>query len=62
MVVSLLCGIALTIGHHSYYNTLNGQEVGSSERQQWSLRYFKISVQDIGKPLTLSPALATLLL
>jgi hypothetical protein len=34
MVVSLLCGVALIIGHHSYYSTLNGQEVGSSERQQ----------------------------
>ena len=39
MVVSLLCGVALTVGHHTYYKTLDGQEVGSSDSQQWSLRY-----------------------
>lgn len=38
MVVSLLCGVALTVGHHAYYKTLDGQEVGSSNSQQWSLR------------------------
>jgi hypothetical protein len=39
MVVSLLCGVALAIGHHYYYSNLNDEEVGSSEKQQWSLRF-----------------------
>jgi hypothetical protein len=62
MVISLFCGVALTIGHHSYYSTFNDQEVGSLERQQWSLRYFKVLVQAMDKLLTLSLDLATLLL
>jgi hypothetical protein len=39
MCVSLLLGIGLAVGHHIYYSWLNGQDVGSTDSQQWSLRY-----------------------
>lgn len=38
MVFALLLGLSLAVGHHGYYGWLNGQDVGSTERQQWSLR------------------------
>lgn len=31
MVASLLCGILLAIGHHLFYNSLNGKPVGAPE-------------------------------
>jgi len=39
MLLSYLFGIGLAIGHHLYYTMLDGDVVGSTERQQWSLRY-----------------------
>jgi hypothetical protein len=39
MILALLLGISLAIGHHFYYNWLDGQDVGSIEQQQWSFRY-----------------------
>lgn len=62
MIVSLLCGVALSVGHHYYYSKLNDQEAGSSERQQWSLRYSKVSDKIKNEPLTCSPDLEMLLL
>ena len=41
MCASLLLGIGLAVGHHIYYSWLNGQDVGSTNNQQWSLRYAK---------------------
>jgi len=41
MVVSLLLGAMLSVAHHMYYKWLNGQDVGSTNDQQWSLRYVK---------------------
>jgi hypothetical protein len=38
MVSSLLAAVLLAIGHHCYYRWLDGQAVGSSGHQQWSLR------------------------
>jgi hypothetical protein len=39
MVFSYLLGIALAVGHHQYYTMLDGDVIGSTERQQWPLRY-----------------------
>jgi hypothetical protein len=39
MIGTLILGSSLAIGHHSYYKWLNGQNVGSTNNQQWSLRY-----------------------
>jgi len=44
MVLSLLLGAMLSVAHHMYYNWLDGQEVGSTNDQQWSLRYVKTVV------------------
>jgi len=38
MVLTLLFGLLLAIGHHFYYRWLDGQAVGSDADQQWSLR------------------------
>ncbi|CAG8953251.1 hypothetical protein HYFRA_00003454 [Hymenoscyphus fraxineus] len=38
MVVSLIAGVIIAIGHHLYYQWLNEQRVGDSNRQQWALR------------------------
>jgi hypothetical protein len=38
MVSFLLAAVLLAIGHHCYYRWLDGQAVGSSNHQQWSLR------------------------
>jgi hypothetical protein len=38
MVLCLLAAVLLAIGHHCYYRWLDGQVVGSSDHQQWSLR------------------------
>ncbi|CAG8978280.1 hypothetical protein HYALB_00010232 [Hymenoscyphus albidus] len=38
MVVSLMAGVIIAIGHHLYYQWLNEQRVGDSNRQQWALR------------------------
>jgi hypothetical protein len=37
-------GTVLAVGHHFYYQWLNGSAVGNSARQQWALRYFQASV------------------
>lgn len=42
MAVSFLAGLVLAIGHHIYYSWLHGRVVGSTERQQWSLRLVKM--------------------
>ncbi|MCJ1464533.1 hypothetical protein MMC07_003146 [Pseudocyphellaria aurata] len=34
-----VAGVFFAIGHHSYYESLNGQEVGDMKRQQWPLRF-----------------------
>ena len=39
MLLSYLLGIGLAVGHHRYYTMLDGDVIGSTERQQWSLRY-----------------------
>lgn len=38
MVSYFTLGIVLALGHHLYYQWLNGQVVGDLTRQQWSLR------------------------
>jgi hypothetical protein len=38
MIMSMLAGIVLAIGHHYFYHSLNGRIVGSVSSQQWSLR------------------------
>jgi hypothetical protein len=38
MLATLLAGLGLAIGHHSYYRWLDGRLVGSAAKQQWSLR------------------------
>lgn len=38
MTGAFIASIFLAIGHHLYYQSLNGQVVGSSQRQQWPLR------------------------
>lgn len=38
MGVSLLAGLIFAIGHHFFYRWLDGQIVGSTSKQQWSLR------------------------
>ena len=44
MIGSFLLGTGLAIGHHIYYQSLNGQAVGSFDRQQWSLRYVALEL------------------
>lgn len=39
MAVALTLGFPIAIGHHMYYRWLNGQVVGSTENQQWALRW-----------------------
>ncbi|CZR68527.1 uncharacterized protein PAC_18426 [Phialocephala subalpina] len=39
MIFSLVAGLCFSIGHHLYYQWLNGQTVGDSTRQQWALRF-----------------------
>ncbi|MCJ1469699.1 hypothetical protein MMC07_008335 [Pseudocyphellaria aurata] len=34
-----IAGVFFAIGHHLYYDSLNGQEVGHLKRQQWPLRF-----------------------
>jgi len=38
VILALLAGLVLSIGHHVYYRWLDGRVVGSATRQQWSLR------------------------
>ncbi|KAF9631158.1 hypothetical protein BFW01_g2020 [Lasiodiplodia theobromae] len=38
MVILLLIGISVSLGHHFYYEWLDGQEVQSRDKQQWALR------------------------
>ncbi|KAH6990545.1 hypothetical protein BKA56DRAFT_210142 [Ilyonectria sp. MPI-CAGE-AT-0026] len=38
MIGSLLFGILLAVGHHLFYNSINGQIVSSSDQQVWNLR------------------------
>lgn len=38
MVILLLIGISVSLSHHFYYDWLDGQEVQSSDKQQWALR------------------------
>jgi hypothetical protein len=39
MIVFALCGTVLAIGHHFYYNSLDGNIVSTAERQQWAIRF-----------------------
>lgn len=38
MTGAFIAGVSCAVGHHLYYESLNGQEVGDSNRQQWALR------------------------
>lgn len=38
MLLLLVLGIGLAIGHHNFYKSLSGKIVGSTSSQQWSLR------------------------
>jgi hypothetical protein len=38
LILFLIAGTCFAIGHHFYYNSLNGQIVGTVAQQQWSLR------------------------
>lgn len=38
MIGAFLAGLSTAIAHHVYYHSLDGQVVGSSERQQWALQ------------------------
>jgi hypothetical protein len=38
MVVLYLCGLALSVGHHLYYNSLDNTLVKSAEQQTWAIR------------------------
>jgi hypothetical protein len=39
MVLWALVGLSLVLGHHFYYQSLNGTRAGSSSRQNWALRF-----------------------
>jgi hypothetical protein len=39
MVLFVLFGILLALGHHLYYDSLNGITAGSASRQQWPIRF-----------------------
>ncbi|KAF7874062.1 hypothetical protein EAF04_002734 [Stromatinia cepivora] len=39
MCSMLLSGLLLAIGHHVYYNSLNGTPAGDATRQAWSIRF-----------------------
>lgn len=39
MTGAFVVGVLFAVGHHLFYQSLDGQEVGDSDRQQWSLRY-----------------------
>lgn len=36
---ALFCGLALALGHHLYYSSLNGTVAGDEERQAWTIRF-----------------------
>lgn len=38
MGISLLAGLIFAVGHHFFYRWLDGQIVGGTSKQQWSLR------------------------
>jgi hypothetical protein len=44
MLVLLLIGISASVGHHTYYSSLDGKVVGNDTDQQWKLRYLIISI------------------
>ena len=39
MVLWALVGLSWVLGHHFYYQSLNGTEAGSSSRQNWAVRF-----------------------
>ena len=39
MVGFFLVGICMSVGHHLYYHSLEGDQVGTESQQQWSLRF-----------------------
>ncbi|KAL4916640.1 hypothetical protein BDW62DRAFT_101467 [Aspergillus aurantiobrunneus] len=39
MVVCWIIGLALAIGHHFYYASLDGTRVGNQSKQEWALRF-----------------------
>jgi hypothetical protein len=39
MSSTFVAGIIFAVAHHVYYSNLNDQIVGSSAKQQWSIRY-----------------------
>jgi hypothetical protein len=38
MIIFFLAGVTISLGHHFYYQWLDGQIVRSTDRQQWALR------------------------
>ncbi|KAL3449045.1 hypothetical protein BJX65DRAFT_273979 [Aspergillus insuetus] len=38
MIVCYVIGVGLAIGHHFYYYSLNGTQVGDQNKQEWALR------------------------
>lgn len=39
MIAPACCAIALALGHHFYYTTLNNTVTGTTSHQQWALRF-----------------------
>lgn len=39
MLVLFGVGFMSAVGHHIFYTTLNGDQVGNQTKQEWSLRY-----------------------
>ena len=45
MVSFFIFGLVCSIAHHFYYESLNGVKVGTSDNQQWALRYVDVSLE-----------------
>jgi hypothetical protein len=50
MISSFFGAIVFAVAHHLYYEKLNNTLVGSTEKQQWSIRYTSISFHHFSFP------------
>jgi len=51
MVLFFIFGLMCSISHHLYYASRDGMKVGSSEDQQWALRYVGVPFQFLSQIL-----------
>jgi len=47
MVLFYILGLSCSFAHHYYYRSRDGKMVGTSDDQQWALRYVDVSFQSL---------------